>query len=227
MSARETVSANFEDEHPGSRCIFSLAMGRTYEYQDLHGHRSIRLIEFNATASHFADCDIHLSLEEHSLDNPPPYYALPYAWESDDGFTFIDVDDQRLRVTRNCKAAIDQLKQEACRPNNLQTAIFLWVDAICINQETCTSSVSEFAHQKWLMCEIYMKAEATIVWLGCDSRNASYCFDTLSEFSIAEESNIFLSANSSHNTFQPLAHNVTISAFSRASNLLTATGHFA
>ncbi|KAH7317303.1 heterokaryon incompatibility protein-domain-containing protein [Rhexocercosporidium sp. MPI-PUGE-AT-0058] len=189
-----------------------------FEYQQLQSDLSFRLVKFESHFSSNLGYDIQLQIKEYSLDDPPPYYALSYAWDTEDGFDNVICDGRVLQVTQNCKFAIDQLKDTIKRtlpkldvssastdgvPNRSKEVpiskcgilevpgtFFLWVDAICINQKSDDLSKSEFAHQKWLMCEIYQKAETTLIWLGRGAGSGSWCMDIINKASTSQQRNV-------------------------------------
>jgi len=55
--------------------------------------------------------------------------------------------------------------------------VYLWVDAVCINQ----SDLEERSHQVALMAEIYTRAQSVLVWLGAENPSADIKW-TLEEF---------------------------------------------
>jgi hypothetical protein len=61
----------------------------------------------------------------------------------------------KILVTENLFDALDQLSQ-------MPDVDFLWIDALCINQE----DLDERASQVLIMGEIYASSVETIVWLG-------------------------------------------------------------
>jgi hypothetical protein len=85
------------------------------------------------------------------------YTALSYAWGNAENATkFILVDgDKRLPVGDNLAHALRHL----CTEDKI---MYLWVDAICINQ----NDLKERNHQVMQMKAIYSKAVETVVYLG-------------------------------------------------------------
>ncbi|KAE9363189.1 hypothetical protein N431DRAFT_564779 [Stipitochalara longipes BDJ] len=180
-----------------------------YSYQRLSQFRSIRLIEFVPPSRNTSE--IELQIREFPLDAAPSYCALSYTWGDFNNLETLVCNDRLLEVTTNCKAAIQKLKWvlstneslllsgigeqhlgnfslsdtlRNCSPSLTDTAsghFFLWVDAICIDQSHETHAILERHNQLRLMCEIYMRAEHTIVWLGEDSDSAQQCLDVLSK----------------------------------------------
>jgi len=91
------------------------------------------------------------------LDWIMQYKALSYVWGSGwDNVSHILVDDKYvLRILPNLDIALRHLRsQEAPRT--------LWVDAICINQE----SIEERNTQVAIMLDVYARAQNVQIWLG-------------------------------------------------------------
>jgi hypothetical protein len=89
------------------------------------------------------------------------YHALSYCWEQSEGAKTIIVDGQNVTVTANLEAALRQLRGS--------TSVYLWVDALCINQ----SDVHERATQVSRMGKIYARASCVLAWLGTGSPAAA------------------------------------------------------
>jgi hypothetical protein len=115
--------------------------------------------------------ELHCSLSHASLDHPPEYHALSYAWRDDDLFSSQDetpslrdsesseeiiVNNERLKVGRNLASALKARRSHQFR------SIPLWVDAISINQE----EIYERSGQILRMRDIYARASKVTVWLG-------------------------------------------------------------
>jgi hypothetical protein len=83
------------------------------------------------------------------------YEAISYVWGNPRQTLPIFVDKKQFHVTVNLHAALSHL-----RDDNFERII--WVDAICINQE----SPEEQGQQVQLMAKIYSYASRVIVWLG-------------------------------------------------------------
>ena len=84
------------------------------------------------------------------------YDALSYAWGSGGKFSEIRCNGLQVLVTENLFKAL-----YALRSTN-KNARYLWVDALCINQDDS----SEKNEQVWNMLAIYQKARKVIAWLG-------------------------------------------------------------
>jgi hypothetical protein len=117
-------------------------------------------------------CDFHLlSLEnellceletESRLSDPEQvqYTALSYTWGHSTPLHTIYLDDKPFSVRQNLWNFLRMAR-------NTELTGYLWIDALCINQEV----VEERNHQVWMMGKIYTGAERVIVWLGVVSSN--------------------------------------------------------
>jgi hypothetical protein len=93
------------------------------------------------------------------------YEALSYTWGSQKGDRQILCNGKEVIVTENCEVALRHLRQTD-KPRAL------WVDAICINQD----SVAERSQQVNLMGDLYKLSARTIIWLGKDDPKTSNLF---------------------------------------------------
>lgn len=96
-------------------------------------------------------CDlIHVHLE--SL---PFYETISYVWGNRKIRETILLNGQEKDVPASTKSALRRMQQDRER--------YLWIDAVCINQD----DVDERSQQVALMASIYSQAD-NIVWLGED-----------------------------------------------------------
>ncbi|TGO44573.1 hypothetical protein BOTNAR_0792g00040 [Botryotinia narcissicola] len=98
---------------------------------------------------------IHVSL----LTNVK-YEALSYAWGDLPANKTIKLDKTDYYVRDNLFAALEAIRLRSRRR-------YLWVDAVCINQEDFDERNAQVA----LMSQIYAKADEVIVWLGKAGRD--------------------------------------------------------
>ncbi|GAP87180.1 putative heterokaryon incompatibility protein [Rosellinia necatrix] len=98
-----------------------------------------------------------LSLERASLtDRPlPSYTALSYAWGCEEATVPLMVSNMQLCVTQNLYTILETLSSR-------DASQYLWVDAICINQ----NDVAERAIQVRLMGSVYSRASLVLVFLS-------------------------------------------------------------
>ena len=135
-----------------------------FEHAPLPSARSIRLLKIETTNK------FCFSLATFSLENLPEFKAISYTWgkatceEGDrpqigslDADHQIEVNGNLLKVTENLSDALRFLHQN-------EELGYLWIDAICIDQE----SIQERSSQILLMGEIFSAATQVVVWLGND-----------------------------------------------------------
>lgn len=94
------------------------------------------------------------------------YDALSYTWGGEPdptlSITIIDRDQaHKIPITANLKSALQHLRYRS-------NARFLWVDAVCINQDDKV----EKGHQILKMFEIYNQAKMVCVWLGVEENHS-------------------------------------------------------
>jgi hypothetical protein len=95
------------------------------------------------------------------LSHQPYYEALSYEWVSKETKT-ITLNGKDYDIRQNLFDALDSLR-------GVSIVRYLWVDAICINQE----DLEERNHQVSRMASIYNQAKSVIIWLrqpeiGCE-----------------------------------------------------------
>lgn len=85
--------------------------------------------------------------------------ALSYVWGSSTNKASLELENGRLLITENLEVALRHLRW-------LDRERMLWIDAVCINQE----SSDERSAQIQRMGDIYETATFVIIWLGPDLR---------------------------------------------------------
>ena len=126
-----------------------------YPYAHLNiDRREIRLLKLLPGRN---EEPIRCTLERCSLDDGPEYIALSYMWGEEDGDCITLDDNNRFQVTRNLFHALHSLRLH-------DTAVTLWVDAICINQ----SDIAERGNQVRLMKDIYSRAQEVWAWVDIE-----------------------------------------------------------
>lgn len=96
------------------------------------------------------------------------YTALSYVWGDPSLVKSIRCEGKLFHTTENLYTALKYLRRT-------KSAVHLWVDQICINQ----NDLEEKTQQVILMSEIYQRAWSTIVWLGEEADNSSDAHKTL------------------------------------------------
>jgi hypothetical protein len=141
------------------------AQQTTYTYTPLdEARREIRLLHVFPKPNHREDTintvndnTIYCSFSIVSLDNPPEFEALSYAWGDPKQVVSIWLEGHKIQVTMNLHCALDNLRfteEEGLR--------VLWADALCINQ----GDQHERQSQVEQMQHIYSKALKVIAFLG-------------------------------------------------------------
>lgn len=171
------------DEVGDSNASIQISMDNLYEYEPLKLElQEIRLLKIsNSQITHTISCHI----VHFSLLSEPSYEALSYTWKESTMFgqvagtpkdghgtdRLIEVDGSNLRVFENVYSAMSTLASYAKG--------FLWIDAICIDQE----NMKEREHQVGLMGRIFSGAERVIAWLGPSSPCSSTAISFLRSLS--------------------------------------------
>ena len=110
-----------------------------------------------------------------SQSSPPQsiaYEALSYTWDSQIFYQFVWCDGKVLPITQNLHDALKRIRQPG-------SSIWLWVDAICINQ----SDTAERNCQIGLMRQIFNRANQVIAWLGEEDADTKSAFDLVEKIS--------------------------------------------
>lgn len=141
-----------------------------YQYQPIDlakdAIRVLKLVHGHETEP--IECDLVESLlgEEQGI----PYQALSYTWGTSTNNQTVKLCGIKKRVTENLHSALLHLR----KPNE---DVWLWVDALCIDQE----NHREKTHQVGHMRRIYEKADHVLIWLGLGTRETSILMDAMAE----------------------------------------------
>ncbi len=148
-----------------------------FRYNHLQPGRKIRVLEL---APGDGDRTLKGKLIHVHLDEDPEYSALSYVWGSGTDRSKIECNGGEAEVTKNLEEALKNLRHDS-------ELRYLWVDALCINQQ----NVEEKDHQVALMKDIYAYAKEIIMWLGPDEEAiAAELFKDLEEVLAALENSI-------------------------------------
>ena len=91
-----------------------------------------------------------------------PYLALSYTWGD-----WANVESRRSLECEGAKAVISaNLHSAMSRIRERNDSVFLWVDALCINQSTDSGALKERESQVAMMDRIFSHAESVFVDLG-------------------------------------------------------------
>lgn len=114
------------------------------------------------------------TLSLHEVENQ--YLALSYAWENAKDRKSIIINNHQHLVTVNLEAFLQEWRDSAFRNHNDQVYdSFLWIDAVCINQD----DLLERKSQVMLMSKIYSSARSTLSWLGRGSDSCEYGLESI------------------------------------------------
>jgi Heterokaryon incompatibility protein (HET) len=97
------------------------------------------------------------------------YTALSYCWADPSVTETILVNGKAVEVTINLESCLRKLAEKPLDDlgSTLDQEFLLWVDALCIDQNT----TSERNHQVQKMGTIFSSAKEIIVWLGSEGKN--------------------------------------------------------
>ena len=149
-----------------------------FHYDQLDQHtKEIRLMILDHGE---AGTDISCRLIHTPLENHPEYKALSYSWGEVRELCTIDVDGYAFGVGPNLRAALQSIRHP-------RESTYLWVDAICINQE----DIAERNYQVTIMHGIYQQAVQVIVWLGERSSDSDRAIDALEDNNFSRRVDLF------------------------------------
>ncbi|KAF2100718.1 HET-domain-containing protein [Rhizodiscina lignyota] len=118
------------------------------------------------------------SLSDNSLDDPPAYEALSYAWGS------AEFSEPNLTLNGYQICIMTELEKALIRLRHPDAVRTLWIDAICINQ----ANTQERNAQVTIMTDVYRAAERVIAWLGEETADSKKAFTFLKEMAMHKKS---------------------------------------
>lgn len=143
-----------------------------YVYNNIGQEEDIRLLILQPGK---AGDLIRCALVPATFGSHPDYEALSYAWGNNDKTHMIYLLGS-LPIGSNLHSALQHLRLED-KPRTL------WVDAVCINQQ----SVTERNQQVPLMGKVYSAAKKVLVWLGKEIATDQEAFRVIGEFENGKE----------------------------------------
>jgi hypothetical protein len=151
-------------------------------YETLAAESSFRLfcLEKKQDLSSGLSEEVKIHLFEATLEDPPEYEAVSYAWNRDGPDSSIICNGHLLPVASNVKAMLHDLQ----KAGSIGT---FWIDSICINQ----ASISEKNKQVPKMRSIYRAARLVWIWLGEESYEIKTTMEFLSEISNTGPTQVF------------------------------------
>lgn len=137
-----------------------------YKYESLDlSKETIRVLRLHR--SPFFDNDICIELIQTTLGQVP-FEALSYTWGTTEKPCNILLDGYQIPVTRNLHSALQYLRSR-------HEDRFLWIDAICINQD----DHEEREQQVGQMKSIYEHAEKVLIWMGVSDPDIDEFFSAI------------------------------------------------
>ena len=137
---------------------------RPYRYKPLLTPLQIRLVDILPGSD---GQPLSCRIREVQVEDKHVYEALSYVWGDEKDKVAIQCEDANIYITQNLTAALRYFRHSS-EPRTL------WVDSICINQE----SAKEKSQQIPLMGVIYSAAVAVRIWLGheneCEDTNKAW-----------------------------------------------------
>lgn len=137
---------------------------KIFPYQKLQSNKDIRLVRVLPETSSKLTCSIFHA----SVDHPPSYIAISYAWGDKVDTKSLFLEGVELQVSASLHGALRAIRKQ-------DKGVLIWADQLCINQ----GDKSERKQQVQLMGTIYSHAKFVAVWLGADTENSQYATDLL------------------------------------------------
>lgn len=126
-----------------------------YRHKPLNqGRKSIRLLRVQPGGT---DDPIRYTIKHFDLATQPVYVALSYMWDHAHENVPIFCNGLIVEVGQNLRSFLQQFRKTAG-----SDGAWLWIDALCINQD----DISERNHQFGQMKDIYQGAALVIAWVG-------------------------------------------------------------
>lgn len=136
-----------------------------YQYRELED-LEFRLVRIFPERKTMIKCQIIHA----SLDAPPNYVAISYAWGDAGNTRKIELEGSLVPISVSLYGALGAIRQKS-------EPVLAWVDALCIDQ----SSKDERTQQVQLMTSIYSTAESVAIWLGPEEDDSNMAADLLRE----------------------------------------------
>ena len=136
-----------------------------YPYKTLLGPWEIRLLDLQPGTD---DMPLQGTIYHTTLERTVPYWAISYVWGDPSAANELITPEGNIRLTDSLHSAIKCLRNDTDH-------VFLWADAICINQD----DNEEKAQQINMMSRIYNSAESVMAYLGDEANDSDLAFRTL------------------------------------------------
>ena len=139
-----------------------------HQYSTLLYDDSVRLLKLFPVSNDVNEQVLGCALEDCRLSDDLSYEALSYAWGQHIFPELLHTHKGILKITENLALALRSLRFK-------DRVRYLWVDAVCINQNDST----EKSRQVAMMSIIYKSARRVICWLGLEDESISDTMETL------------------------------------------------
>lgn len=136
-----------------------------YRYKSL-GAFQFRLVRILPRTMSLIKCE----LLPYSLEDPPDYVAVSYAWGDTDDKKRIQLEGVDIPVSASLHGALFALRAK-------KESVLVWIDALCIDQQ----NRDERTQQVQLMTLIYSRATSVAIWLGSEADDSNLALQTLGE----------------------------------------------
>ncbi|RGP66195.1 hypothetical protein FSPOR_6815 [Fusarium sporotrichioides] len=105
-----------------------------------------------------------IRIDLHTVKAPADqrFWALSYVWGPTANPATVLLNGQQFSITRNLYHALYEYRRHKFMGESTAASAWLWVDAICINQNDQAEKSIQVPH----MSEIYGKCERVLAWLG-------------------------------------------------------------
>lgn len=168
------------------------ASDNTFKHEPLSDPaRYIRLLEV-LDDKYSKTVKVRCRLTTWPIDSVPPYHAISYTWGDAESNTTILMNDQALRVRKNCEFALKQAYwyrrshsylyrkwrprlYEQRKASWYSKSQYFWLDAICIDQ----ANLGEKSKQVAMMGSIYQKASHVLACIGDHADDSLFFFQSL------------------------------------------------
>lgn len=143
-------------------------MAQHYTYEPLKDENSVRLLHVDSVSGQ----DVHCTLVQGRIPTEQAkghaYLALSYCWGDEPATQKIHINGQSFFVTPNLLAGLKAIHRYKEGFNAAVNAAWVWIDAICINQ----NDLPEKSSQVRRMSVIFAQAQVVVVWLGEEADNS-------------------------------------------------------
>lgn len=142
-------------------------MASAFKYTPLDDpSQEIRLLRFKPGDS------ISCRISVHQHKDAPPYRAISYAWGDASSPHKILVEGKQFLVRKNCLCALRQARR------HLPERTYIWMDAICIDQDNLVEKGCQVA----IMDQLFYDASAVFVSIGEHHDDSAFLFKMAADF---------------------------------------------